>query len=85
MERAASEMIGTAGTVVTAIVTGIATHITAARALPLAAVTDHETVETATAADGTATMTETGADALPHAGLILARQSHQHQIIDGID
>lgn len=80
MERAASEMTGTAGTVVT----GIATHTTAARALPLAAVTDHETVETATA-DGTATMTETGADALLHAGLTLVRQSHQRQITDGID
>ena len=85
MERAASEMIGTAGTVVTAIVTAIETHITAARALPLAAVTDHETVETVTAADGTATMTETGVGALPHAGLALALQSHQRQITDGID
>lgn len=83
MERAASEMIGTAGTVVTA--TATATHTTAARALPLAAVTDHETVETVTAADGTATMTETGVGALPHAGLALALQSHQRQITDGID
>lgn len=81
VERAASEMTGTAEIVGTATATATVTasHTTAARAPPLAAVSDHETVETATAADGTATMIETGAAVRPRAALTPARQPHLRQ------
>jgi hypothetical protein len=80
VERAASEMTVTAEIVGTATGTGTASHTTAVRVLPLAAVSDLETVATATAADATVTMTEIGVAAPPHASQVPARRPRQRQI-----